>query len=76
MNSLDRKKVSTYVVDKQIGTAPLSNINIALMINRVTLKIKDRKTPSITILKRWYMTYLKNGCTQIGIRNRGVRCNH
>ncbi|MFT5452873.1 MAG: hypothetical protein ACI9N9_002371 [Enterobacterales bacterium] len=76
MNPLDREKAYAYAVDEQLGTDPLSSANIALTINSVALNIKDRKTPSIATVKRWYLAYLSDGRAQIGIRDGGVRCNH
>ena len=76
MSPLDRKNAYVYAVDNQVGSTSISSVNIALTINRVALNIKDRKTPSIAAVKRWYFAYQSNSRTQTVIRNGGVRCNH
>jgi len=73
MISLDRKKAYIFAIEKQVGTAPLSSVNIALTVNRVALKIRDRKTPSIAAVKRWYFDYQSDRRAQIGTRDGGAR---
>ena len=34
MSSLDRKKAYVFAIEKQVGTAPLSSVNIALTVKR------------------------------------------